>query len=279
MARLAANHYLTAEGNGGRVSRPPEHAPQEGFSMARYDGKLAVIVGGTSGMGLAAAKLLLNEGARILVTGRSETAIDSARAELGPNAIVLKSDAASLADIERLAARVKAEFGKFDALLTCAGQNLFAPFESTTGEAYDHLQTVNAKGPYFTVQKLAPLMSDGGGIVFITSVANVLGLPMISAYAASKAALRSMARSLARELLPKGIRVNAVSPGPIDTGILEKSLPAQAAAQTKQQMSESNPMKRFGRPEEVAKAMAFLAFDATYTTGAELVVDGGGSQI
>jgi len=144
---------------------------------------------------------------------------------------------------------------------------------------YDELFAVNAKGSYFTVQKLAPLMNEGGAVVFTTSVANVRGFPMISAYSASKAALRSMARSLACELLPRGIRVNAVSPGPIDTGILEKSMPKEAADQTKHQMSESNPMKGLGRPEEVAKALVFLAFDATYTTGAELVVDGGASQL
>ncbi|MBB4686783.1 NAD(P)-dependent dehydrogenase (short-subunit alcohol dehydrogenase family) [Amycolatopsis jiangsuensis] len=129
------------------------------------------------------------------------------------------------------------------------------------------------------MQKLAPLLADGSGVVLTTSVANVKGLPMISAYAASKAALRSMTRSLATELLPRGIRVNAVSPGPIDTGILDKALPEDVAAQTKAQMTESTPMARFGDPAEVARAVTFLAFEATYTTGAELPVDGGGSQL
>lgn len=122
-------------------------------------------------------------------------------------------------------------------------------------------------------------MTDGGAVVLTTSVANVLGIPMLSAYAASKAALRSMTRSLARELLPRGIRVNAVTPGPIDTGILEKVMPRDAADRTKREMSESNPMGRLGRPEEVAKAVIFLAFEATFTTGTEFPVDGGGSQI
>jgi NAD(P)-dependent dehydrogenase (short-subunit alcohol dehydrogenase family) len=144
---------------------------------------------------------------------------------------------------------------------------------------YDEVLAVNAKGPYFTVQKLAPLMTEGSGVVLTTSVANVKGLPMVSAYAASKAALRSMTRGLARELLPRRIRVNAVSPGPIDTGILNRSLPAEAVEPTITQMREANPMKRFGRPEEVAKAVAFLAFEATFTTGAELAVDGGTSQL
>lgn len=247
--------------------------------MGRYNGKRVVITGGTSGIGLSTAKLLRDEGARVLVTGRGEAALDSAREALGADTIVVPSDAASLADIESLADRVKAEFGTLDALVVCAGQTRFAPFDHVTEAMYDELLAVNAKGAYFTVQKLAPLMTEGGGVVFTTSVANVLGIPMISAYAASKAALRSMARSLARELLPRGIRVNAVSPGPIDSGILEKAMPKEAADQTKQQMSADNPMQRFGRPEEVARALAFLAFEATYTTGAELAVDGGGSQL
>jgi NAD(P)-dependent dehydrogenase (short-subunit alcohol dehydrogenase family) len=146
-------------------------------------------------------------------------------------------------------------------------------------EIYDQIFAVNVKGPYFTVQKLAPLIREGGDIVLTTAVSNVKGLPMISAYSASKAALRSLTRSLARELLPRGIRVNAVSPGPIDTGILERAMPQQAAEQTKAEMTQRNPMQRFGRPDEVAKAVAFLAFDATYTTGSELAVDGGTSQL
>jgi len=247
--------------------------------MGRYDGKRAVITGGTSGIGLAAAKLLLDEGVRVLVTGRTKATLDSAREELGPMAMALKCDTASFTDIDDLAARVKSEFGSLDALLICAGVTRFVPFEAMTEAVYDEVLAVNAKGAYFSVQKLAPLISNGGAVVFTTAIVNVLGNPTISAYSASKAALRSMARSLARELLPNGIRVNAVSPGPIDTGILEKSLPVAAAAQTKRQMIENNPMKRFGRPEEVAKALAFLAFDATYTTGAELAVDGGRTQL
>jgi NAD(P)-dependent dehydrogenase (short-subunit alcohol dehydrogenase family) len=247
--------------------------------MDQYDGKRVVITGGASGIGLATAKLLLDRGARVMITGQTDARLDLARQELGSHAIVVKSDAALLADIDSLAETVKSEFGGLDALVICAGQTRFVPFEQVTEEVYDLLLAVNAKGPYFAVQKLAPLIVQGGAVVVITSVANVRGFPMISAYAASKAALRSMVRSLARELLPRGIRVNAVSPGPIDSGILEKAMPKEAAAQTKQQMSDGNPMKRFGRPEEVAKALVFFAFEATYTTGAELAVDGGGSQL
>jgi NAD(P)-dependent dehydrogenase (short-subunit alcohol dehydrogenase family) len=247
--------------------------------MGKYDGKTVVITGGTSGFGLATAEYLLAEGARVLVTGHTKATLDAARDRLGGGAIAIDSDAASLSGIDALADRVKTEFGTVDMLFVNAGVSRFAPFEATPEAMYDEVLAVNAKGPYFTVQKLAPLMAEGSGVVLTTSVANAKGLPMVSAYSASKAALRSMTRTLARELLPRGVRVNAVSPGPIDTGILERSLPAEAVGPTKAQMRETNPMKRFGRPEEVARAAVFLAFEATFTTGAELTVDGGASQL
>ncbi|WNV86397.1 SDR family oxidoreductase [Umezawaea sp. Da 62-37] len=247
--------------------------------MGRYDGRNVVITGGSSGLGFAMASLLVDGGARVLITGRGQDALDSARERLGGNAVAVRSDAASLSDVAALADRVKSEFGTLDALFVNAGITDFVPFEAMTEEVYDDLFAVNAKGPYFTVQKLAPLLSSGSGVVLTTSIVNVLGVPSISAYAASKAALRSMVRGMARELLPRGIRVNAVSPGPIETGILAKTMPKEAAEQFKAQMTADVPMLRFGDPAEVARAAAFLAFDATYTTGAELAVDGGGSQL
>ncbi|GAA4831417.1 SDR family oxidoreductase [Paenibacillus vulneris] len=248
-------------------------------TKGKYEGKRVVITGGSSGFGLETAKLLVDEGAYVMITGRNQASLDSAKKQLGSNAIAVVSDASKLNDINALADRVKSEFGKIDALFVNAGVTSFVPFESVTEEAYDEILAINTKGPYFTVQKLVPLLNEGSGVVLTTSVANVLGIPLISTYAASKAALRSITRSLARELLPRKIRVNAVSPGPIDTGILEKSIPAEAAEQTKAQMSHENPMLRLGEPREVANAVLFLAFDATYTTGAEFPVDGGGSQI
>jgi NAD(P)-dependent dehydrogenase (short-subunit alcohol dehydrogenase family) len=248
--------------------------------MKLYDGKTVVITGGTSGIGLATAKLFVEEGARVIVTGRTPQTIEAARAELGENALVLQSDAASLQDINTLATKVKETFGQLDVLFVNAGLGRFVPFEQMTEAIYDEMFTLNAKGPYFTVQKLAPLMSEGGAVVLTTTVGNEKGIPMISAYSAAKAALRSFARSLAAELLPRGIRVNAVSPGPIHTPIIDKiGLPKEMAAQFEMQMREGNPMKRFGQAEEVAKAVAFLAFDATFTTGEELHVDGGMSQL
>lgn len=248
--------------------------------MGLYDGKTVVITGGTSGIGLATAKLLTGEGARVLVTGRTEKTLDAARAELGEGATVLNSDAASLEDIDALAQTVKEAFGSLDVLFVNAGYGRFVPFEQMDEAVYDEMFSLNAKGPYFTVQKLMPLMPQGSAIVLTTSVANEMGFPMVSAYSAAKAALRSLARTLAVELMPRGIRVNAVSPGPITTSSLTRvGMPAEAISQFEAQMRESNPMKRFGQSEEVAKAVAFLAFEATYTTGAEFPVDGGASQL
>ena len=248
--------------------------------MERYQGKKVVIIGGTSGMGLATAKMLIDGGARVLVTGRSQAGLDSARQELGEGAVVVSSDARSLTDIDALASRVKVEFDTFDLLFVHAGFGLFAPFEHTTEAIYDEMFNLNAKGPFFAVQKLAPLIHRGGSIVLTTSIANVKGMAGLAAYGAAKAALRSFARVLAAELLPREIRVNAVTPGPIDTPILNKSIPDKdAAAGVIKHMIELNPMKRLGTSEEIAKAVLFLAFDATYTTGAELPVDGGMAQL
>ncbi|BBY14517.1 SDR family oxidoreductase [Mycolicibacterium litorale] len=247
--------------------------------MSRYDGKKVVITGGSSGLGLVTAKLFVDEGARVLITGRTQATLDSAGEHLGPSAVTVRSDAASLSDIAALADRVSTEFGAVDALFANAGISLFAPLEEMTEQMYDEVFSVNAKGPYFTVQRLAPLVKAGGGIVLTTSIVDEMGMALTSAYSATKAALRSMTRTLARELVPQGVRVNAVSPGPIDTGILEASLPPDVAEQTRAQLTADNPMLRYGESMEVARAVAFLAFDATYTTGAELPVDGGRSQL
>ena len=248
--------------------------------MKPYEGKKVVTIGGTSGIGLATAKMLVDGGARVLVTGRSQAGLDSAQKELGKGALVVASDARSLPEIDALASRVKAEFDTFDLLFVNAGFSIRAPLESITEAVYDEMFNLNAKGPLFTVQKLAPLLNRGGSVVFTTSVANVKGMPGNAAYGAAKAALRSFARTLAAELLSREIRVNAVTPGPIDTPIIGKVFTGKdEAAQIRQQMAGMVPMKRWGRSEEIAKAVLFLAFDATFTTGAELPVDGGWSQL
>ncbi|GAA2442975.1 SDR family oxidoreductase [Actinomadura vinacea] len=247
--------------------------------MGKYSDKNVVITGGGSGIGFGMAKLLADGGARVVITGRSQATLDAARERLGENAVAVRGNVASLSDLDALADRVKGELGTIEALFVNAGIAPLTPFESTTEEVYDELFAINVKGAFFTVQKLAPLLSTGAGVVLTTSIANVIGMLETSVYAAGKAALRSMARSLSRELLPREIRVNAISPGPIDTGILENTMTEEAAAEFKAQRVADNPMQRFGTLDEVARAAAFLAFDATYTTGAEFVVDGGATQL
>jgi NAD(P)-dependent dehydrogenase (short-subunit alcohol dehydrogenase family) len=239
-----------------------------------------VIIGGTSGMGLATAKMLLDGGARVLLTGLSKAGLESAQKELGKGALMVSSDARSLTDIDALASRVKAEFDTFDLLSVSAGFSTRAPLENLTEAVYDEMFNLNAKGALFALQKLAPLINRGGSVVLTTSIANVKGMPGNLAYGAAKAALRSFARTLAAELLPRDIRVNAVSPGPIDTPILGKAFPDKdAVAQIREKMTGMVPMNRWGKSEEIAKAVLYLAFDATFTTGAELPVDGGWSQL
>ncbi|MEU7221752.1 SDR family oxidoreductase [Nocardia iowensis] len=238
-----------------------------------------MITGGGSGLGFALAKLLVKGGARVVITGRSQAGLDTARERLGKNAIAVRGDVTAQSDLDALAERVTAELGTIEALFVNAGIASLTPFESTTEQMFDELFAINVKGAFFTVQKLAPLLSPGAGVVLTTSNANVLGLPDTSVYAAGKAALRSMARTLSRELLPRGIRVNAISPGPIDTGILENTMTAEAAEQFKAERVADNPMRRFGTPDEIARAAAFLAFDATYAAGTEFVADGGVTQL
>jgi NAD(P)-dependent dehydrogenase (short-subunit alcohol dehydrogenase family) len=248
--------------------------------MGRYDGKTAVVTGGNSGIGLATARLLVQEGARVLVSGRDPKTIAAARAELGERAIVVPSDTSQLDDIDALVAKARDVFGRVDLLFVNAGIAKFAPFEEVTAAFYDEIQGVNTRGAFFTIQRFAPLLQDGSSVVLNTSVVDEKGLPNTTAYSASKAALRSFARTLAAELLPKGVRVNAVSPGPIRTPIFGKmgATDADRAAMEKQ-FAEFPPMKRLGHAEEVARAVLFLGFDATFTTGAELPVDGGMTQL
>jgi NAD(P)-dependent dehydrogenase (short-subunit alcohol dehydrogenase family) len=245
--------------------------------MGAYEGKRVVITGGTSGIGLATAALLSGGGARVLVTGRTPESIESARAAMSSNVIVERSDA--VAGIDALAERVAVEFGGVDLLVLNAGATLAVDVEHTTEAEYDAIFAVNTRAPFFTVQRFLPLLPEGSAVVLTTSIGNVKGIATTSVYSATKAALRSMTRTFAREFIERGVRVNAVSPGPVDTGILEKTMTAEQAREFLAQMEADNPMHRLGEPEEVAKAIAFLGFDATYTTGVELAVDGGASQL
>jgi NAD(P)-dependent dehydrogenase (short-subunit alcohol dehydrogenase family) len=248
--------------------------------MDTYAGKKAVVTGGTAGIGLATVKALLAGGAEVLLTGRTERNLAAARRELGPRAHVVRSDTASLAEIDALGARVEATLGRIDSVFVNAGFAKLAPLERVTEELYDRTFGVNTKGAYFTAQRLAPLVREGGAFVFTTSIADESGTSGMSVYAGSKAAVRAFVRGLASELLPRGIRVNAVSPGFTKTptlGITGAS-PEEVAAFEKLG-DEITPMKRHGSPAEVARAALFLAFEATFSTGAELPVDGGLSQL
>lgn len=247
--------------------------------MKSYAGKKAVVTGGTHGMGLATVKALLDGGAEVLLTGRNERNLEAARRELGRAAHVVRSDAGSIADIDALRAIVKDRLGVIDLLFVNAGVASLERFDEVTEASYDVTFAVNTKGAFFTVQRLAPLIRDGGAVVVTTSIADEGGHPGMSVYAGSKAALRAFAQGFAAELLPRRIRVNAVSPGFIKTptmGVAGAS--AEALAAFEQEGRAITPMKRIGTPEEVARAALFLAFDATFTTGVELPVDGGLGQ-
>ncbi|NER83425.1 MAG: SDR family oxidoreductase [Leptolyngbya sp. SIO1D8] len=241
--------------------------------MARLENKTAVITGGTTGIGYEVAKLFVDEGARIIITGRNETRLSEAVADLGQNAIGVRADAQSIADIEQLVARVEAEFGQLDILFANAGVAKRANFREVTEAHFDEEMAINLKGVFFTVQKLEPLMRNGSSIVLNTTTLAQTALPGEAIYSASKAAVRSLTRSFSMELLDRQIRVNAVAPGPIETPIWSKmDLPPEVA----EAVLKRAPIGRFGKPKEIAKAVLFLASDdSSYMLGEEILVDGG----
>lgn len=247
--------------------------------MGDYAGRTALVVGGSHGMGLATAEMLVEGGARVLVTGRDAAKLEAAGRALGEAGRALRCDVASLAEIEALAAAVRERFGSLDLLFVNAAIGAFEPIDQVTEATFDRFFAINAKGAFFTLQRLAPLVRDGGAIV-VTTVTPGNASPGLGVYGGTKAALRAFAQVLAAELLPRGIRVNAVAPGFIATPTLgvAEATPEERAALEKLG-EEVTPMKRHGTPEEVARAVLFLAFEATFTTGIELPVDGGLSQI
>lgn len=245
----------------------------------RYQGKNAVIIGGTHGMGLATARLLVENGARVLITGRNPANIEAARKELGGTIQTAQSNAADMSDIMLLGSTVEQRLGQINFLHVNVGVAELEPFEKVTEASYDRQFATNTKGAFFTVQRLSSVIKDGGSIVMTSSVADEGGEPGMSVYSATKAALVSFASGFAAELLPRGIRVNVVSPGFIDTptkGVAGFSDDERKAF--KQIGDQVTPMRRNGTAEEVARAVLFLAFEATFTTGAKLAVDGGLGQ-
>ena len=249
--------------------------------MGKLEGKIALITGGNSGIGLATAKQFVNEGAYVFITGRRDPELAGAAKEIGGNVSAVQGDVSNLGDLDRLFAQIKREKGRLDIVFANAGFAKYAPFGTITEELYDSIFSINVKGLLFTVQKALPLMPNGASIILNASIVASKGLSSNSVYSASKAAVRSFARTWTTDLKDRCIRVNAVSPGSIDTPGLSDLLASSETGQQRLTMIRSAvPLGRLGTPNEIAKAVVFLASDdSSYITGAELFVDGGFAQV
>ncbi len=249
--------------------------------MGKHEGKVAVVTGGNSGIGLATAQRLANEGAYVFITGRRQSELDAAVKLIGKNVTAVQGDVSNLADLDRLYAIVKQQKGRIDILFANAGLGEFAPIGAITEAHYDKTFDVNVKGVLFTVQKALPLLVDGASVVLNASIVSSKGMPAFSVYSATKAALRSFARSWTVDLKDRKIRVNVVSPGPIETPAIDRlGQTVGDSAQLKASLISGVPMGRMGTSDEIAKAVSFLASDdASFITGIELFVDGGMAQI
>jgi len=247
----------------------------------KLEGKIALITGGNSGIGLATARQFVNEGAYVFITGRREAELAAAKKQIGKNATAIQGDVSNLADLDRLFAQIKKEKGKIDIVFANAGIARYAPLGTITEDFFNSIFDINVKGVLFTVQKSLSLLRDGGSIILNASIVASKGLSSNSVYSATKAAVRSFARTWTTDLKNRRIRVNAISPGPIDTpGLSELLASSETGEQRKKMISTTVPLGRFGRPEEIAKAVVFLASDdASYITGIELFVDGGFAQV
>ena len=245
-------------------------------------GKIALVTGGTSGLGLATAKRFIAEGAHVFITGRRQAELDAAVRDLGPAATGIRGDISKLADLDHLFSVIKSQKGRLDILFANAGGGAFVPLEQVTEQHFDKYFGINVKGTLFTVQKALPLMTAGGAIVINGSMVSVKGMPGFGVYAATKAALRSFARTWSVDLKGRNLRVNVVSPGTVVTpaykselGLSDEQIQGFAA-----QAAATTPLGRVGTPDEIAKAVVFLASeDSSYINGIELFVDGGAAQI
>ena len=247
----------------------------------KFSGRHAAVTGGNSGIGLAMARAFRDEGASIAILGRDPGTLASAAAELGPGTVSTRGDVSNLDHLDRFYSEVSSAFGGLDVLVANAGVYHSAPLDETTPEFFDQMSDVNFRGVFFTVQRALPLLRDGASVIVVTSTINESGVPGFSVYAATKAATRSLVRSFAAELLPRGIRVNALSPGMIDTPIFARTdMTADQVAALKKALEVQVPMGRLGTPDEIARAALFLASeDSSYITGAELPVSGGLGQL
>lgn len=247
----------------------------------KLEGKVAVITGGNSGMGLATAKRFAAEGAKVVITGRRQAELDAAVKEIGPTATGVRGDVANLADLDRLYQVVKEKHGRVDVVFANAGVGEFVPFGQVTEEHFDKLFDINVKGLLFTVQKALPLMPDGSSVILNASVASIKGYEAFGVYSATKAAVRSFARSWTNDLKARKIRVNTLSPGPIDTPIFKTTgASPEEIEQMKAGFTSQVPLGRMGTPDEIAKVAVFLASDdSSFVTGVELFVDGGMAQV
>jgi NAD(P)-dependent dehydrogenase (short-subunit alcohol dehydrogenase family) len=247
----------------------------------KFTGKVAVITGGSTGIGLATAKRFIQEGMdHVFITGRRKDALDRAVEQIGKNVTAVQGDVANLADLDDLYEAVRRKNRKIDVIFANAGIAQLAPFGSVDEKFYDLHFEANVKGLFFAVQKGLPLLNDGGSIVLTGSIADVKGFPNISVYSATKAAVRSFARTWTSELRERRIRVNTISPGHIDTPIFDGWQQGETLAKLKEDLAKGVPLGRMGEPDEIAKAVSFLASDeASYITGIELYVDGGVAQI
>ena len=245
--------------------------------MNRLQNKKAVITGGSSGIGLATAKAFIEEGAEVIITGRNKAQLDNAVEILGKNAHAIVSDSSSMTAVFALRQQVSAIFPTIDILFINAGGTTFGPIETITEESFDAQFNANFKGAYFTIQQLIPLFTNGGAIIINASLNAHIGMPNASVYAATKGALLTLAKNLSSELLPRKIRVNAISPGPVDTSLHTKMAAGpEQDHQNRKLIQTMIPLGRFGKPEEIARIVVFLASDeAPYILGAELIADGG----
>lgn len=239
--------------------------------------KTALITGGSAGIGLATAKLFAAEGARVIITGRNLDTLNKAAAEIGNDTIAIQADSSSLADLDRLYKTIAEREGKIDVLVANAAVYVLAPLADFTEEMFDRQSNINFKGTFFTVQKALNHLNDGASVILLSSIANAKGVPNHASYSATKAAIRSLGRSFATELLPRKIRVNVLTPGPVDTDVFDQvAASKEEAAAMKAGMAEYTPVKRVGTPQEIAAGALFLASDdSTFMLGSELLIDGG----